>query len=392
MTILTDYAQFDGRHYETGSLHNLLSYQGHTISEALLLAISGGAAVGYFSFDYAGHDPHVALLTRNTFDPFDRLCERLGLIQDAQRTASADKATAHLNDALANGQPALVWADVSTLPYNIVEAGYWSMQPIVVYGADAESVYLADRAAVPLTFDAATFSTARGRVKKERHLLMTVTLPDDARIPAAVRAGLEQSAALFLDGPPVAKAANSYGQKALLRLADVLTQRKDKQSWQKIFPRGRALLSGLATLFTSIEGMTFNTAPGAERAIFAAALDEAAALLDRPALNDVAERFRANAPVWTALAEAALPADAPALAEMRDLLRREQALFIEQGAESTDERRAIHERLDALRTMADADFPLDEAATADLLADLRERVLDLHARETDAFKALRAAL
>jgi hypothetical protein len=66
--------QLNGRHSETGSIHNALALQGikapHTgkpYSEALLLGISGGIAFGYFTFEYKGYLPHVALLTRNTF-------------------------------------------------------------------------------------------------------------------------------------------------------------------------------------------------------------------------------------------------------------------------------------------------------------------------------------
>ena len=56
MTVLPDYHQFAGRHWETGSLHNALAYQsahaprppeaGKPLSEAMLLGLSGGIAVG----------------------------------------------------------------------------------------------------------------------------------------------------------------------------------------------------------------------------------------------------------------------------------------------------------------------------------------------------------
>jgi len=76
MANLADYAQFSGRHWETGSVHNVLAYQGNEIpetrqpiSEAMLMGISGGAAFGYFIFEYKGLDPFVSLLSRNTFDP-----------------------------------------------------------------------------------------------------------------------------------------------------------------------------------------------------------------------------------------------------------------------------------------------------------------------------------
>lgn len=64
MPTLNDYRQFNGLHWETGSVCNHLGYQGfkapHTnqpYTEALLLGISGGAVIGYFSFAYEGYDP-----------------------------------------------------------------------------------------------------------------------------------------------------------------------------------------------------------------------------------------------------------------------------------------------------------------------------------------------
>ena len=52
MPILSNYHHFDGRHYETGTIHNALAYQGflapHTkqpLSEALLMGVSGGTTL-----------------------------------------------------------------------------------------------------------------------------------------------------------------------------------------------------------------------------------------------------------------------------------------------------------------------------------------------------------
>ncbi|MCA9971464.1 MAG: hypothetical protein KC425_14665, partial [Anaerolineales bacterium] len=76
MTTLPTYNQFDGRHWETGTVRNFFAYRGVTAphtgrpySEALLLGVSGGLALGHFTFAYEGYDPQCNILTRNTFDP-----------------------------------------------------------------------------------------------------------------------------------------------------------------------------------------------------------------------------------------------------------------------------------------------------------------------------------
>jgi len=86
----------EGRHYETGTLRNAWALRGakapHTgqpYSEALLLGISGGITFGYFTFAYTGELPHLALLTRNTFDPFETILERLAPAREVRRTADA---------------------------------------------------------------------------------------------------------------------------------------------------------------------------------------------------------------------------------------------------------------------------------------------------------------
>ncbi|MBN1449981.1 MAG: hypothetical protein JW963_03125 [Anaerolineales bacterium] len=55
MNIKSSFGKFNGRHWETGSVHNALALQGvvapHTgqpFSEALLLGVSGGITFGYF--------------------------------------------------------------------------------------------------------------------------------------------------------------------------------------------------------------------------------------------------------------------------------------------------------------------------------------------------------
>ena len=125
MTVLNNYRYFLGRHWETGSVCNHWAYQGVTAphtgqpySEALLLGISGGIVMGYFSFAYEGYDPQARILTRNTFDPLDRLLERLGAVQHLRQTPDPARARRYLLEALDQGLPPIAWADAYSLPYN----------------------------------------------------------------------------------------------------------------------------------------------------------------------------------------------------------------------------------------------------------------------------------
>jgi hypothetical protein len=177
MPKLENYHQFQGLHWETGTVRNLLEYAGvrapHTnapYSEALLMGVSGGVVMGYFSFSYEGYPPICNILTRNTFDPFDTMLSRLGVVQHLKQTTNAEKGEKNLVEILEEGSPAIAWADLWLLPYEgkPFDAGMWAMFPILVYGYDLkrDEVWIADRARVPLVITPEELQAARARVKK----------------------------------------------------------------------------------------------------------------------------------------------------------------------------------------------------------------------------------
>jgi hypothetical protein len=400
MPKLSTYRQFEGRHWETGSLCNVFAYQGvkapHTgkpVSEALLLGISGGLLMGYFSFAYEGYDPHVAILTRNTFNPMDTMLVRLGVIQNVRQTTSADKGLANLLDALEDGLPAIVWADLFSLPYNALpyDEGMWQMAPIVVYGYEEASntVWVADRARVPLTITPADLAKARARVKKDKFRLLTLDPPDLDKLAVAVQQGIWDCVKRYVEAP-VAHAKNSFGLAAFQRWADLLTLPKQKLSWEREFPAGPKMYAGLTSAYKSIA-----LVPGegqAERDVYADFLDEASALLGNPALGEAATRFRASGRAWRALANALLPDDAPAFKETRELLARRYRLFVDKGGAALPEIQQIDARLGTIKAGVSKKFPLAPADVVAMRENLRDRVMQLRALEQEAHATLRAAM
>ena len=403
MPVLDNYSEFAGRHYETGTLRDALAWEGvraphsgEPLSEALLLGISGGIAFGYFTFQYQGYPPHLVLLTRNTFDPLPTLCERLAIPQDLRQTASANKGAANLRDALADGHAAIVMADSFSLPWTLLphDERNWAMTPLLVYGLDEENAWIAGPSSQPLVIPAATLAAARGRVKKERFRVTTLGAPDFSRLESAVEAGLRQCHSLFTEGPPRGS-ANNFGLLALERWAQLLTNTRNKQSWARYFAPGRDLMMALAGNHTQpgafgfIELWGFD---GMERAACADFLDEAATILDRPALREVGETLRRSHAQWRELARMLLPDEVPALAETRQLLQRRFALLDEQGMEALPEMRRCHERQSELFEQLGADFPMTEAELTAFREGLAAQVLAIHATESEAMTQLGEAL
>jgi hypothetical protein len=400
MPVLPNYHQFDGLHWETGTVRNYFDYQGvkapHTgqpYSEALLMGVSGGAVMGYFVFAYEGYDPQARILTRNTFDPFETMLQRLGVVQERRHTANPDKAVKNLIDVLEEGSPALVWVDMFGLPYEHQSQaeGIWHMFPVLVYGYDeaGDRVDVADRARLPLSMTTGQLANLRARVKNVKHRVLTLDIPDEEKLPAAVQAGIWDTIRLFTEKPPKG-ARHNFGLAAYQRWAEMLASPKKKGSWAKEFPAGSKLYAGLTCAFWDIN--IFGKDGKAERDVYADFLDEASLILGKPDLKSVAQQFRASAAAWNDLSAALLPDWSPPLAETRQLMLRQHRLFLDEGATSLSERQTIGDRLKVIRGQMEEDFPLNEAEVVGLQGAIAEQVLRIHDIEAAAVADLRRVM
>lgn len=401
MPMLRDYDQFDGRHWETGSVANVLAYQRpaaeQPLPEPMLLGLSGGAAFGYFVFDYKGTDPHVALLSRNTFDPLETLLDRLAIPRDLLRTASAEKAERNLNEVLESGRPAIVWADTFSLPYNGLypEEGMWAMEPIVVYGLEGGTAHIADRSKRPLSVSAEQLTTARGRVKKDRFRVLALGQPNLSRLPGRIEESIRQCIALYREKPPKG-ARDNFGLAAYDKLASMLTNTRNKGSWHRLLPPGGRMYAALAGFGYQPGAFgwarTFPANQVKDRQQYAQFLDEATEILRRPGLRAAADRFRESSAAWLEFSEAMLPDEVPLFKETRELLLEKRDLFIERGGDALGEIEAINSRLAELRELVVSDFPLSKDEAASLRAGLAGRVGAVRAIEEAAVTELKNAI
>jgi hypothetical protein len=396
--------QFNGRHWETGSIHNALAVQGikssHTgkpYSEALLLGISGGITFGYFTFEYKGYLPHVALLTRNTFSPFSTILERLGIAQDIQQTNKAETAEKNLRVTLESGLYPIVWADQFSLPYNLLpgDEPMWGMMPILAVEADAKSVTVADRSSQPLHLSMAELTKARGRVKEDKYRLMTLDAPQTTKLAGAVHKGICQAISLFTEEPPRG-ARDNFGFAAYEKLAEMLVNTRNKQSWERFFAPGIRMYHALAGSPVQPGAyhwiMNWGSADGAERGLYADFLLEAVQILKKPALQESAEKFRESHKLWLAFADALLPDDVPVLDESRKLINKKHDLFIKEGEMALPEIQKINARLDELLTQSETEFHLSNVQAADLRVNLRDILLEISRVERQAVDLLQNAV
>jgi hypothetical protein len=372
-------------------------HTGKPFSEALLLGVSGGIAFGYFTFEYKGYLPHVALLTRNTFNPFPTILERLGIPQDVQQTNKAETAEKNLRATLDSGLYPILWADQFSLPYNSLPANepMWGMMPILAVGVDSDSVTIADRSSQPLHLLMAELTKARGRVKEDRFRQITLEAPQTAKLAGAVHKGICQAISLFTEEPPRGGRDN-FGFAAYDKLAEMLVNTRNKHSWERFFAPGVRMYHALAGSPVQPGAyhwvMTWGSADGAERGLYADFLLEAAQILNKPALKEAAAKFRESHTLWLAFADALLPDNVSLLADSKKLVQKKHTLFVEQGEVALPEIQKIDAKLNELLAQSENDFPLSTEEAAELRSNLRDILLKIKAAEQQAVDLLQAAV
>jgi hypothetical protein len=400
MPTLANFTQFDGRYWDTASIRNALDYQGvrapHTsepYTEAMLMGISGGVTFGYFTFHYDGYDPQVNLLTRNTFEPVDKIFGRMGIACEVLQTTSADKGRKNLIEAIEDGHAPIVFPDMWSLSYNAMpyDEGMWGGLPVVVYGYEPEKgeAYISDRSFVSLTVTTDELDVARARVKKDKHRLLILEHPDESLLVSAVRQGIHDCINLMTEKPPRGSSKN-FGLSGLLHWGEML-QKTTKGSWAREYPTGRPLMSVLVSAYTFL-GPAFGKTMKAERDVYADFLDEAVNVLQMSELENVAVRYRLAGDAWDGLLCALLPEDVPLLKKAREYINMKHEYFIEKGVGATDEMMDCTTKLNALKIEAEHNFSMTEAEVSDLRDELYRHVKMVHEAEEEAIMALKSVM
>jgi hypothetical protein len=389
-------AGFAGRHYETGTIVNALAVIGAgDYDEALTLGASGGIAFGNFVFEYKGYLPHVALLTRNTFSPFDRTLDNLAVRRDVRETTDAARAEKNLQAELDSGNAVIVWADAYSLPYTGLSGQQmWSMQPMLVVGREGDDFLVVDKSRTAFPVSASDLSTARGRVKKDRFRMMTLEAPDKVGLRDGLIRGIETCLALFLDKPP-AGSPNNFGFTGMRHFAGLLTDDKTAKGWGRVFPRGPKLVQALAGAWGQ-PGIAdwierWGTSDRADRDTYADFLVQASELTDIAGIAAAAEPLRRSAAVWRRMADESMPDSIPEMARLKVLKRKHGKLRFETPLESIDERAAIRAEMARL-TEALATSPALAEASSSIRTTLANLIEEVIAIEEPAITQLRAVV
>jgi hypothetical protein len=399
-----EYQLLGGIHPDTHAIAGVLAnrgllapHSGQPLSEAMVLGVGGGLGAGYILWEFKAHDQRSPVFGfRNSWQYPDRwakkTCRRLGVPAAVHETGSTRKADDELRAAVGQGVPAIAWADQQLLGYRHLPAwleGYGG-PPVTIYGIDddAGTALVDDRNRAPLTVPLDALAAARARVGSYKHRLLVLDAPaaelDADGLRAAVRDGLAEQV------EHLSQRSDSFSLPAFRKWARLLTDTRNAKAWPKVFADRVSLFDACLSVYENLEPAA-GWDGGNLRGLYAEFLDEAAGLLDTPALGKAAAAYREAAARWDEVAAVALPADHDPFAEARRLVDRLQAQ-VERGDAGRREAASTAGRLWALRDRWRPEFPGDDQAVDALLVGLAAAVGAACDAEEAALAALAGAL
>ncbi len=402
MVAVNGYSHFGGKHGESAALKNLLAFAGvkHPItkgplSEALCFGIAGGIGAGYSfcpSIVRHGCGSGVSIVGRHRLYAtgaswYQDFCDRLGIANHITETAAKGKAQQNLIAELETGRPVVVWCSRLQLPFfgkSIDHIGM-CMHSFIVFAVD-EASGLAQGADVSSTRVSLTLdelAEARNAICSHKNRTLTIEPPKALSadvLRAGLRSGLQACAKEMLDGK-----LKTFSLPGLETWAKMITNDKNKDGWLTVFSGG-LLGYALRDVYHSI--VTSDNGGDLYRSLFADCLDEAAALLSKPALADLAQTYRSFGKQWVELAETALPSKVKPFKAIKELLGKRRQLIEEKGEKGQKQLLETSEKLGKLEQETKQNFPLAPAETSAILASMRLQIEELHRQETAAGKRL----
>ncbi len=363
------------------------------LSEAMVFGIAGGVGAGVFAFHYAKENFSSFFvagrhLWHDDLAYAQRLFTRLGLKASVKESSGGRSALTQLQTALESG-PALAWVDSAHLPHRAMPAQYsgGGYHVVVIYAIDVGRgvALMGDMAddAVEIPLDA--LAEARGRIKKQKHRLLSVAQPSHALdLAGAVRAGLLAG----VEELASAKMQN-FSLESFKTWGERLHGSKSKERWDVIFPVGRPLWTALTSIHNCIE--YYGTGGGLCRPMFAEFLAQAATALGDTKLTALGAQYHDLGREWSALAEAALPSGVPAFREAKKLMARRSEL-LHRGGDHRESIGDVWASLSASAAAAGECFPLTAKDAEALRRELQTRLLALYEGEVAAQRAVEAYL
>lgn len=275
-------------HCESGTISALLRHGGLRMSEPLAFGLGGGLFFLHVPFLRMGGIP----LTAYRDAPgaiIKNLCRRLGVRLRAHRFRDPDAGMHALDDFLARGLPVGLQTNVFWLTYFPPDMRFqFNAHNLVAYGKQGDDYLLSDPVGEhPVTCPAADLRRARfakGLFAPQGLIYYPEHIPAAPDIPAALRDAIRTTSRRMLDIP-----IPFMGVRGIRRLAGQIERWPRKYGVEQARLRVGSVVRMQEEIGTGGAGFRF---------LYAAFLQEAAGILNQPALADVSQRLTETGDRW----------------------------------------------------------------------------------------------
>lgn len=283
-----DFQHHQSAHCENGVTSNLLKFYGISLSEPMIFGIGSGY---FFS-----HMPFIKLngmaVTSFRVLPgwiFKRVTHRLGIKVKRHKFRNPDHAMRELDRLLAKGIPVGLLVGVFQLPYFPKEYRFhFNAHNLTAFGREGDRYWVSDPVmehVESLTYDELVkVRFAVGTYPPKGRLYYIAYVPENVDIQSAIIKGIRKTAKDMLTIP-----VPMFGVKGIRFLA------KRMRQWPLKFDE-RVAAHNLGQVIRMLEEI--GTGGAGFRFIYAAFLQESAAILNRPWLNDVSIEMTAIGDLW----------------------------------------------------------------------------------------------
>jgi hypothetical protein len=293
---LEGFQHFTTHHCVTGSMRHVCAYNGHDVSEEMLLGI--GAAVSFSYWHFKGQPPFMGGRGMPKPSMEEIAGQRTGVRIETFSTSSSRRARESMLETLGRGQPLMIQCDMGFLPYFDFDGQeyHFGGHAVVICGYDpgSDQVLIADRDEElhPVAMEA--LERARGSTYKPfppKNLWYTFDFAQK-RQPTApeVRQAIREQAQPILE-PPI----RNIGVQGMRKAAQMIPQWSDSMGDDEL----RWALFNTYIFISPVGG----SGGGCFRYMFSRFLHEAAGITGDQRLEESAAEFQQIGDEWEKLGE-----------------------------------------------------------------------------------------
>lgn len=285
--MVVEFKHHQSAHCENGVASNLLRYNGLNLSEPMIFGLGSGIFFVYIPFLKVNHAPAISYRPQPGII-FSRVAKRLGIRIRRKKFSDPGAAQKALEENLAEGIPTGLQVGVFHLPYFPDQYRFhFNAHNLVVFGK-AEGKYLVSDPVMECTTSLSPEELekvryAKGALAPQGQMYFPIHIPENIDLRKAIVKAIKSACSTMLAPVPI------VGVKG-----ERLVARKIRKWPEKVGVK--TTNHYLAQIVRMQEEI--GTGGGGFRYIYAAFLQEAADILEKPELKDLSQEMTAIGDEW----------------------------------------------------------------------------------------------